>query len=208
MAVAVGCTRTLRVISLADAPSRCGSGGGYAGTLPANNTFNVLRLSSSGVGIHWHTEQTGWMIPAMDDSLTLHAAWALEQSAQLSLRNLELQQRRLVHRVVCVLRLQPLGGGSLRTCTRSRLDMTYLYLESVCSYRRTDSLRRINVDRVLVLNTPPLTQTRGGGGDSTSVDCLFSITPLALCMTSWISSWLTVTRPEVAKYRITAITMV
>jgi len=100
-----------------------------------------------------------------------------------------------------------------------------------CSYKRADSVRRFNVGRVVVLNTPPavlntastgavgpptgavgppageggpsqqgqseqalerrseheylqavrvmLMQTRGGGGgDSTSIECLFSITPL------------------------------
>ena len=38
--------------------------------------------------------------------------------------------------------------------------------------------RRCNGGRVLVLNNTPLLQTsRGGGDDSTSVECLFSIPP-------------------------------
>ena len=46
-----------------------------------------------------------------------------------------------------------------------------------CGYGRTNLVRRLMIDRVLVLMNPRLIQTRGGGGDSASVECFFSITP-------------------------------
>ena len=70
--------------------------------------------------------------------------------------------------------------------------MMTLRLQGECSYRRADTVRQFNVGRVLVLSDPPRsdddsethfrvnahTNARTQYANLTSVECLFSMTPL------------------------------
>jgi hypothetical protein len=99
--------------------------------------------------------------------------------------------------VECLFSITPLSGLENQ---HLNWDWSMTHLQDGCSIRRAEGeeenqrrfsacsqepthtdvqrgRRRFNVGRVLVLNTPLIQSCKGGGRDSTSVQCLFSATP-------------------------------